>query len=439
MFVKLNDTSKKWIVFLADANDTATGLTGLSPAMRLSKNGAAFGAGGGTFAELEGGFYAYTPAAGDVDTLGAIARRVIATGAVTEVAIDQVIAVDHYDAAGFGLSRVDAAVSTRSSHTAANVRTEMDANSTKLANLDAAVSTRSSHTAADVWAVGTRTLTGFGTLVADIATAVWGAATRTLSAFAFTVDTNANATETTIAAGTAAIYARTDVATSTRSSHSVADIWAAGTRSLTTFGTLVADIATAVWAAGARTLTAFGFSTGASAADVADAVWDEAMGDHVSAGSTGVKLNGAAASAASVDGKLTTARATFLDRLDIDPPDVPVIVVPGAPADLALCRVYGYLETLDNLPAANVEIAFVLVSATPTKSERLISGRGVKIKTDSLGRIKNAAGDPWLDLQRNDNLTPSGSKYLVSCKELLMVNVEITLAAATFDLASIVP
>ncbi|WP_395089277.1 hypothetical protein [Armatimonas sp.] len=35
---------------------------------------------------------------------------------------------------------------------------------------------------AGIWANGTRTLTGFGTLVADIATAVWGAATRTLTA-----------------------------------------------------------------------------------------------------------------------------------------------------------------------------------------------------------------------------------------------------------------
>lgn len=47
-----------------------------------------------------------------------------------------------------------------------------------LDNLDAAVSSRSSHAAADIWAVGTRTLTSFGTLVADI----WAAATRTLTA-----------------------------------------------------------------------------------------------------------------------------------------------------------------------------------------------------------------------------------------------------------------
>jgi len=53
-----------------------------------------------------------------------------------------------------------------------------------------------------VWASATRTLTSFGTLVADVATAVWGAAARTLTAFGFTVNTNANATETAIKAKT---------------------------------------------------------------------------------------------------------------------------------------------------------------------------------------------------------------------------------------------
>jgi len=44
-------------------------------------------------------------------------------------------------------------------------------------NLDAAMTTRSSHAAADVWAVGTRSLTTFGTLIADI----WASATRSLT------------------------------------------------------------------------------------------------------------------------------------------------------------------------------------------------------------------------------------------------------------------
>lgn len=44
--------------------------------------------------------------------------------------------------------------------------------------LDATVSSRSSHTATNVWAVGTRTLTSFGSLIADI----WAYVTRTLTA-----------------------------------------------------------------------------------------------------------------------------------------------------------------------------------------------------------------------------------------------------------------
>lgn len=43
-----------------------------------------------------------------------------------------------------------------------------------------------------VWSSATRTLTAFGTLVADVATAVWGAAARTLTAFGFSVTVGTN-------------------------------------------------------------------------------------------------------------------------------------------------------------------------------------------------------------------------------------------------------
>lgn len=54
--------------------------------------------------------------------------------------------------------------------------------SSRVARLDATIASRSSHSAADVWAVSTRTLSTFGTLVADVATAVWAAGARTLTA-----------------------------------------------------------------------------------------------------------------------------------------------------------------------------------------------------------------------------------------------------------------
>src|SRR5690348_16306341 len=47
-----------------------------------------------------------------------------------------------------------------------------------------------------VWGSAARTLTSFGTLVADVAAAVWGAASRTLSAFGFTVTVATNQDKT---------------------------------------------------------------------------------------------------------------------------------------------------------------------------------------------------------------------------------------------------
>lgn len=90
-------------------------------------------------------------------------------------------------------------------------------------NINATISSRSSHTAADIWAVATRTITGGSLTTApptasEVATAVWASATRTLSSF-----------------GTLA-----------------SDVWAVATRtitggSLTTAPPTAAAIADAVW------------------------------------------------------------------------------------------------------------------------------------------------------------------------------------------------
>lgn len=87
-----------------------------------------------------------------------------------------------------------------------------------------------------------------------------------------------------------------DAAIASRSSHSAADVatavWAAGARTLTSFGTLVADTAAAVWGAVTRTLTAG--TNLPTAADIADAVWEEQIADHSgTAGSTAEALEDA--------------------------------------------------------------------------------------------------------------------------------------------------
>jgi len=59
-------------------------------------------------------------------------------------------AVDYQDAAGFGLSRVDQNIGSRSSHSAANAATAVRSElATELARIDAAITSRSSHSAAN--------------------------------------------------------------------------------------------------------------------------------------------------------------------------------------------------------------------------------------------------------------------------------------------------
>jgi hypothetical protein len=121
----------------------------------------------------------------------------------------------------------------------------------------------------------------------------------------------------------------------------------------------------------------------------------------------------------------------IIGRFNIPPPDTPLVAVPAPPTDVSMCRVFGYLETLDNIPAANVTVRFTLAKQDPVKSDRIISGRTVQTNT-------NSAGELIIDLQRNDHLTPSDSFYLVSCQQLGMQNQQITLATDVFDLSSVI-
>jgi len=111
--------------------------------------------------------------------------------------------------------------------------------------LDAAVSSRSSHAAADIWSVGTRTLTSFGTLVQDI----WDKATSALTTVGSIGKLLADYVD-------AAISSRSshddpdpsgyiDAAISGRSSHSAADV---------TGGTTVAQAETNIRGADSDTL-----------------------------------------------------------------------------------------------------------------------------------------------------------------------------------------
>jgi hypothetical protein len=211
---------------LVSSTDHLAGLTGAAPAVTISKAGAAFAAAAGAVAELANGWYRVAFTAADTNTLGDLACHATAAGADPSDWADQVVAYNPNDAAALGLSRLDAAVSSRATPaqilaTPANVlATDATGRVTVGSNADKTgyALTAAEHTAvaadtqtgltaqgytaaragyldtlnglvAAIWAAASRTLTAIGNVTVggyaggqDPATLVWGAATRTLTA-----------------------------------------------------------------------------------------------------------------------------------------------------------------------------------------------------------------------------------------------------------------
>jgi hypothetical protein len=157
-----------------------------------------------------------------------------------------------------------------------------------------------------VWNTASRTLTSFGTLVADVTTAVWAAATRTLTAFGFSVTVGTNNDKTGYALSTGGIQAIWDALTANLTTAN-----SIGKRLVDFVTTLVytappsaADNADAVWdelmaghvipgSAGADLATAAGGGSAPTVQQIVDGVWDEAIANHLDAGSTGEALSNA--------------------------------------------------------------------------------------------------------------------------------------------------
>lgn len=172
---------------LVKASD-GSALTGATVTARRSIDGGAQANCTGTVSEMGNG--QYNLALSQTDTNGnQIGILLTATNAIPVHFSIVTTAANPTDAAAFGLTNLDAAISSRLASAsislsggAVTVGTNNDKTGYGLANnaVDAAQFTQA---AADkVWSSASRSLTSFGTLVADVATAVWGAATRTLTA-----------------------------------------------------------------------------------------------------------------------------------------------------------------------------------------------------------------------------------------------------------------
>ena len=109
----LNGDTRPIPFFVTSSTDHLSGITGGSPTVTISKNGAAFAAPSGAVGEVGNGWYTLTPGGADVTTNGILLLHATASGADPSDLKCQVVAFNPYDAAALGLSRLDAAVSSR--------------------------------------------------------------------------------------------------------------------------------------------------------------------------------------------------------------------------------------------------------------------------------------------------------------------------------------
>jgi hypothetical protein len=114
-------TARTIMLLMVDSTDHVTGKTGLTLTITASKDGAAFASINPTVTERGSGWYSLALTASHLDTLGDFALHVTGTAADPADAVLEVVAYDPGDAAALGLSRIDAAVSTRSTLTQAQI------------------------------------------------------------------------------------------------------------------------------------------------------------------------------------------------------------------------------------------------------------------------------------------------------------------------------
>lgn len=227
MSERIPQSVAKLVVFRAYlTSDGKTPATGKTIAITISKNGATSfsnpNAGATNATEMASGFYKFTLDTTDTGTQGPLAWR----GAHADI-----------DDAGDCYSVVSAKNAGFSAlpDAAADAAGGLPISDAGGLDLDAKLANTNEVTAARMgsltdWVDGGRLDLILDSRSSHSAADVWSVGTRTL---------------------TAATNITTDIATA---------VWANGTRTLSSFGTLVSDIATAVWAAASRTLTAFGFS-----------------------------------------------------------------------------------------------------------------------------------------------------------------------------------
>ena len=372
MQLKQGNTTRALLFMMVDSGDHLTGKTGLSPTVTISKNGGSFASPSGAITELANGWYKLAADSDDADTLGQLIVHAEDSGADPVDVVFEVVAYNPDDSTKLGLSIFPAnfdqmAIISGSGY--ARVAAELYYDSVaddyrvlpshlQLLEIDGS-GIASAKLADGVTHGGSGSTIQAGTIAASIATVAGnsiitsgtGSHQLTTTSGQVTVGTNNDKTGYALtsaydSAKTAAQAGDAMALTSPERSTLVAAVWAVTTSTLTTSGTIgklivdnlnaaVGGVAASVWAYATRILTAgtnivLAKGTGVTGLNDLDAagvrsavglaspnVDTQLSAIASSASSSASSAASAATSSASTDGKLTIARAGYLDNLNV--------------------------------------------------------------------------------------------------------------------------
>lgn len=173
-----------------------------------------------------------------------------------------------------------------------------------------------------------------------------------------------------------------------------------------------------------------------TAAAIADAVWDEPIAGHATAGTTGAQLSAAGAAG---DPWATVVPAAYADgtagaaigRLNNTPAEAPVIIIPDPSDDTNDCVVYIDTQEINNEVTEGVIFKFTLSDKAKTGGGKVL---GFQITKEA---ITDVNGRAEITLERTDAMTPDDREYIVVC-EAYGINDRITLTAETYNLSTLI-
>lgn len=119
MLLKVS-TARNLMLKMYLSSDHVSAATGKTLTVTLSKDGGAFAAAGATVTEISSGWYKLALTTTDTNTNGTLVIRATAASCDDSEVVYQVVAFDPTDATALGLSRIDAAISSRSTYAGAD-------------------------------------------------------------------------------------------------------------------------------------------------------------------------------------------------------------------------------------------------------------------------------------------------------------------------------